>query len=61
MFAAVLMGPPAGEIEVSVGGGGLVMVTGMLFETDGVEVLLATVMLAVPAAVNRLAGTVAAI
>jgi hypothetical protein len=57
--AAVFTGPEFGEICVSVGAGGFVIDTVSAFEMAGVDVWLLTVMLAVPAVVSRLAGTVA--
>jgi hypothetical protein len=53
---AVLIGTAAGEIEVSVGGGGLVMETVTAFDVV-VDVVVVTVTVALPTEVNRLAGT----
>ena len=45
---AVLIGPELGEIEVTVGGGGLVIDTVRAFDSEGVAVGLLTVTEAVP-------------
>jgi hypothetical protein len=55
--AAVFTGPPVGEMDISVGGGGFVMEAVTLFEVEGVAAMLDTVTVAVPVAVRRLAGT----
>jgi len=57
--AAVFTNPEFGEIEVSVGAGGLEIVTVTAFEMAGVDVVLLTVMVAVPTDASKLAGTVA--
>jgi hypothetical protein len=57
--AAVLIGPALGESDVRVGAGGFAIVTVRAFERAGLEYGLFTVMDAVPAAVNKPAGTVA--
>jgi hypothetical protein len=57
--AAVLIGPEFGEIDVRTGTGGFAIVTVSAFDRDGLDSGLFTVIVAVPAAVSRLAGTVA--
>jgi hypothetical protein len=57
--AAVLIGPEFGEIDVRTGTGGFAIVTVNAFESDGLDSGLFTVTVAVPAAVSKLAGTVA--
>jgi len=54
-----LMMPVLGLMDVSAGTGAVEIVTVIAFETAGVEVVLLTVMVAVPDDANRLAGTVA--
>ena len=56
---AVLIAPALGEIEVSVGTGGFVMVTVIALERAGVAVGVLTVKVAVPAVARSVAGTVA--
>ena len=58
MLVALPCAPEVGVIEVSVGAGRLVMATDTLFDVV-VELALFTVILAVPIAVSRLAGTCA--
>lgn len=57
--AAVLMGPAPGEMDVRVGGGGLVIDTDSAFDKAGVEVELLTVMVTKAIVVNKSAGTAA--
>ena len=59
--AAVLIGPALGEMEVSVGAGGLSMDTLTGADVEGEAAWLETVMLAVPSEARRLAGTSACI
>jgi len=54
---AVLIGPLAGLMEVSVGAEGFRMLTDWEFESGGFAVWQATATLAVPVDVNRVAGT----
>ena len=53
---AVLIGPEDGLIEVNVGAGGLAMMTGSVFESDGVAGGVYTLMLTVPAVASRFDG-----
>jgi hypothetical protein len=55
--AAVFVSPEFGEIDVSVGGGGFAIETVSTFDKAGVEVVLLTLTVAVPADASRLAGT----
>jgi len=57
--AVVLTGPEFGEIDVRIGTGGFAIVTVSAFDKDELDSGLFTVMVAVPVAVSKLAGTVA--
>jgi hypothetical protein len=57
--AAVFTRPEFGEMEVSVGTGGLEIVIVIALDVAGVEVALLTVTVAVPGDDSKLAGTVA--
>ena len=57
-WLAVPIGPAFGDMPVSVGAGGLAMVTLIALDVDGVVPGVSTVIEAVPAEVRSAAGTV---